>query len=162
MLWSDTHSTGLNSISILLYNNITGHHSMYNLCTSTGCVLFCDYINNEFPLPPFLSLQKSFTLILQALDVYNTSYPGKCHSNPVFRLPPGHDVIPDHSSHFVSPFAVEDQLIEEASFSGVILPSNEWHTLDHKGKNARITYRWAIYNQTLPWPDSDRYQLDSP
>ena len=56
-------------------------------------------------------MQKSFTLILQALDMYNTSYP------------------------------VEDQLIEEASFSGVILPSNEWHTLDHKGTNARITYR---------------------
>ena len=34
--------------------------------------------------------------------------------------------------------------MEEASFSGVILPSNEWHTLDHKGKNARITYRFVL------------------
>lgn len=37
--------------------------------------------------------------------------------------------------------AVGEQLIEETSFSGVILPSPEWNTLDHIGKNARITYR---------------------
>lgn len=36
---------------------------------------------------------------------------------------------------------VSEQLIEETSFSGVILPSPEWNTLDHIGKNARITYR---------------------
>lgn len=38
---------------------------------------------------------------------------------------------------------VSEQLIEETSFSGVILPSPEWNTLDHIGKNARITYRWV-------------------
>lgn len=37
--------------------------------------------------------------------------------------------------------AVLEQLIDETSFSGVILPSPEWNTLDHIGKNARITYR---------------------
>lgn len=38
-------------------------------------------------------------------------------------------------------FLVQEQLIDEASFSGLILPSPEWNTLDHIGKNARITYR---------------------
>ncbi|KAI5706104.1 hypothetical protein M8J75_004855 [Diaphorina citri] len=34
--------------------------------------------------------------------------------------------------------------IEEASFSGILLPSAEWHTLNHKGKTARITYRVRV------------------
>uniref|UniRef100_A0A1B0B2Q1 Delta-like protein n=1 Tax=Glossina palpalis gambiensis TaxID=67801 RepID=A0A1B0B2Q1_9MUSC len=37
-----------------------------------------------------------------------------------------------------------ERLIEEASFSGVILPSPEWKTLDHIGRNARITYRVRV------------------
>uniref|UniRef100_A0A1B0CSV9 Delta-like protein n=2 Tax=Lutzomyia longipalpis TaxID=7200 RepID=A0A1B0CSV9_LUTLO len=57
---------------------------------------------------------KSFTLILQALDLYNISYP------------------------------VSERLIEETTFSGVIFPSQEWHTLNPKGKNANITYRVRV------------------
>ncbi|XP_037945488.1 protein serrate [Teleopsis dalmanni] len=37
-----------------------------------------------------------------------------------------------------------ERLIEEASYSGVILPSPEWKTLDHIGTNARITYRVRV------------------
>lgn len=37
-----------------------------------------------------------------------------------------------------------ERLIEETAFSGVILPSPEWKTLDHIGKNARITYRVRV------------------
>ncbi|XP_062537642.1 protein serrate [Armigeres subalbatus] len=65
-------------------------------------------------LPFTFRWTKSFTLILQALDMYNESYP------------------------------IADRLIEETSFSGVILPSHEWNTLDHTGKNARITYRVRV------------------
>ncbi|XP_060645747.1 protein serrate isoform X2 [Drosophila nasuta] len=65
-------------------------------------------------LPFTFRWTKSFTLILQALDMYNTSYP---------------DV---------------ERLIEETSYSGVILPSPEWKTLDHIGRNARITYRVRV------------------
>ncbi|XP_055903990.1 protein serrate [Eupeodes corollae] len=65
-------------------------------------------------LPFTFRWTKSFTLILQALDMYNTSYPDA------------------------------ERLIEEATFSGVILPSPEWKTLDHIGKNARITYRVRV------------------
>lgn len=42
---------------------------------------------------------------------------------------------------FIILFTVSEQLIDEASFSGVILPSSEWNTLNYIGKNARITYR---------------------
>lgn len=42
---------------------------------------------------------------------------------------------------FIVLFTVSEQLIDEASFSGVILPSSEWNTLNYIGKNARITYR---------------------
>ncbi|XP_055585474.1 protein serrate-like [Uranotaenia lowii] len=65
-------------------------------------------------LPFTFRWTKSFTLILQALDMYNESYP------------------------------IVERLIEETSFSGVILPSHEWNTLDHTGKNARITYRVRV------------------
>lgn len=41
-------------------------------------------------------------------------------------------------------FSVTEQLIEETSFSGVILPSPEWNTLEHIGKTARITYRVRV------------------
>lgn len=37
-----------------------------------------------------------------------------------------------------------ERLIEETSYSGVILPSPEWKTLDHIGRNARITYRVRV------------------
>lgn len=37
-----------------------------------------------------------------------------------------------------------ERLIEETSFSGVILPSPEWKTLDYIGRNARITYRVRV------------------
>ncbi|XP_030370346.1 protein serrate [Scaptodrosophila lebanonensis] len=65
-------------------------------------------------LPFTFRWTKSFTLILQALDMYNTSYPDA------------------------------ERLIEETSYSGVILPSPEWKTLDHIGRNARITYRVRV------------------
>ncbi|XP_037944015.1 protein serrate-like [Teleopsis dalmanni] len=65
-------------------------------------------------LPFTFRWTKSFTLILQALDMYNKSYPDS------------------------------ERLIEEASYSGVILPSPEWKTLDHIGTNARITYRVRV------------------
>ncbi|XP_055623547.1 protein serrate [Toxorhynchites rutilus septentrionalis] len=65
-------------------------------------------------LPFTFRWTKSFTLILQALDMYNESY------------------------------QISERLIEETSFSGVILPSHEWNTLDHTGKNARITYRVRV------------------
>ncbi|XP_073818440.1 protein serrate-like [Musca autumnalis] len=65
-------------------------------------------------LPFTFRWTKSFTLILQALDMYNTSYPDS------------------------------ERLIEETSFASVILPSPEWKTLDHIGRNARITYRVRV------------------
>ncbi|KAH8257786.1 hypothetical protein KR038_001281 [Drosophila bunnanda] len=65
-------------------------------------------------LPFTFRWTKSFTLILQALDMYNTSYPDA------------------------------ERLIEETSYSGVILPAPEWKTLDHIGRNARITYRVRV------------------
>lgn len=40
----------------------------------------------SFSSPCIVQLQKSFTLILQALDMYNTSYPGKCGGNCNCRL----------------------------------------------------------------------------
>lgn len=33
-----------------------------------------------------------------------------------------------------------NNLIEEAIYSGLISPSEEWHPLSHKGKNAMINY----------------------
>uniref|UniRef100_A0A1I8QAK7 Delta-like protein n=1 Tax=Stomoxys calcitrans TaxID=35570 RepID=A0A1I8QAK7_STOCA len=65
-------------------------------------------------LPFTFRWTKSFTLILQALDMYNVSYPDS------------------------------ERLIEETSFASVILPSPEWKTLDHIGRNARITYRVRV------------------
>ncbi|KAG8287078.1 neurogenic locus notch protein, partial [Homalodisca vitripennis] len=47
-----------------------------------------------------------------------------------------------------------NEQIEEASYSGIILPSAEWHTLNHLGSTARITYRVRVqcdlnyYNST--------------
>jgi len=38
-------------------------------------------LNATFSSSLHVQLQKSFTLILQALDMYNTSYPGKCGGN---------------------------------------------------------------------------------
>nr|XP_040221199.2 protein serrate [Anopheles coluzzii] len=65
-------------------------------------------------LPFTFRWTKSFTLILQALDMYNESY------------------------------SISERLIDETSFSGVILPSHDWNTLDHIGKSARITYRVRV------------------
>lgn len=51
-------------------------------------------------------------------------------------------------------FSVRNGLIEEASYSGIILPSADWHTLNHHGTTARITYRVRVqcdlnyYNST--------------
>lgn len=39
---------------------------------------------------------------------------------------------------------MRNNLIEEASYSGIILPSAEWHTLNHEGSIARITYRVRV------------------
>ncbi|XP_053672065.1 protein serrate [Anopheles nili] len=65
-------------------------------------------------LPFTFRWTKSFTLILQALDVYNESY------------------------------SISERLIDETSYSGIILPSHDWNTLDHIGKSARITYRVRV------------------
>uniref|UniRef100_A0A1I8NLN3 Delta-like protein n=1 Tax=Stomoxys calcitrans TaxID=35570 RepID=A0A1I8NLN3_STOCA len=73
-----------------------------------------DPVRGAMVLPFTFRWTKSFTLILQALDMYNVSYPDS------------------------------ERLIEETSFSSVILPSPEWKTLDHIGRNARITYRVRV------------------
>ncbi|XP_065372234.1 protein serrate [Calliphora vicina] len=73
-----------------------------------------DPVRGAMVLPFTFRWTKSFTLILQALDMYNISYPDS------------------------------ERLIEETSFSSVILPSPEWKTLDHIGRNARITYRVRV------------------
>uniref|UniRef100_A0A336LUY3 Delta-like protein n=1 Tax=Culicoides sonorensis TaxID=179676 RepID=A0A336LUY3_CULSO len=81
-----------------------------------------NYSGGNITLPFSFRWTKSFTLILQALDITSSSNSG--------------------------------QLIEEATYSGVKLPSLEWHTLEHKGKNARFTYRLRVlcdqnyYNST--------------
>lgn len=53
-------------------------------------LLLYDYF--EFILSFFFSFQKSFTLILQALDMFNTSYPGKTFNQPV-RVSHCHGVV---------------------------------------------------------------------
>ncbi|KAF4517444.1 hypothetical protein B566_EDAN005053 [Ephemera danica] len=58
---------------------------------------------------------RSFTLILQALD-WN-----------------GNTTIP-----------ISERIIEEASYSGIILPSSDWHTLTHNGNTASFTYRVRV------------------
>jgi jagged-1 len=40
--------------------------------------------------------------------------------------------------------AAEDRLIEGATYSGIIEPSTEWHTLTHKGQTANFTYRIRV------------------
>ncbi|KAG8228119.1 hypothetical protein J437_LFUL000121 [Ladona fulva] len=39
---------------------------------------------------------------------------------------------------------VAENIIEEATYSGIILPSSEWHTLNHNGNAARIIYRVRV------------------
>ncbi|XP_057337294.1 protein jagged-1b-like [Microplitis mediator] len=34
--------------------------------------------------------------------------------------------------------------IEEASYSGIVLPGTTWHTLNHQGRNAHLTYRLRV------------------
>ncbi|XP_073818444.1 protein serrate isoform X2 [Musca autumnalis] len=87
--------------------------------TTTGILggssfVLSDPVRGAMILPFTFRWTKSFTLILQALDMYNVSYPDS------------------------------ERLIEETSFSSVILPSPEWKTLDHIGRNARITYRVRV------------------
>nr|XP_022913222.1 protein serrate-like [Onthophagus taurus] len=57
---------------------------------------------------------RSFTLILQALDYSNHSVPAVTN------------------------------LIDEATYSGLIDPSAEWHTLNHNGARTRLTYRIRV------------------
>lgn len=45
-------------------------------------------------------------------------------------------------------FFAENRIIEEATYSGIILPSAGWHTLNHHGKTARITYRVRVQCDT--------------
>ncbi|KAJ8924005.1 hypothetical protein NQ315_006781 [Exocentrus adspersus] len=47
-----------------------------------------------------------------------------------------------------------NNIIEEATYSGIIDPSAEWHTLNHRGQRASLTYRVRVkcdthyYNST--------------
>lgn len=51
-------------------------------------------------------------------------------------------------------FSENAKLIEKATYSGIILPSADWHTLNHHGLTAKITYRIRVqceknyYNST--------------
>ncbi|XP_049960051.1 protein jagged-1b [Schistocerca serialis cubense] len=65
-------------------------------------------------LPFTFRWTKSFTLILQAVDLDNSTQPGRT------------------------------RVIEEATFSGIIVPSSAWHTLNYDGNNSRITYRVRV------------------
>ncbi|KAF5274040.1 hypothetical protein FQR65_LT04438 [Abscondita terminalis] len=65
-------------------------------------------------LPFTFRWTRSFTLILQAVD---------------------------HNNFSVS---ITNNVIEEAKYSGIIDPSVEWHTLNHRGPKARITYRVRV------------------
>lgn len=37
-----------------------------------------------------------------------------------------------------------DGVIEEASYSGIVLPGSTWHTLNHQGRNAHLAYRVRV------------------
>lgn len=41
-------------------------------------------------------------------------------------------------------FTAMNRVIEEATYSGIILPSADWHTLNYNGNTARITYRVRV------------------
>lgn len=43
---------------------------------------------------------------------------------------------------------MSNNLIEEATYSGIIDPSADWHTLDFKGRQARLTYRVRVQCNT--------------
>ncbi|KAK3912487.1 Protein jagged-1b [Frankliniella fusca] len=82
-------------------------------------MLFCALCSSGIELSPgpnpcLFLLQRSFTLILQALDLANLSDPGS------------------------------ERVIEEASYSGIIVPSAEWYTLTHRGPVAWLTYRVRV------------------
>lgn len=49
-----------------------------------------------------------------------------------------------HLSKCILFVAVTNNIIEEATYSGIIDPSAEWHTLNHRGPKARITYRVRV------------------
>ncbi|XP_072376666.1 protein jagged-2 [Diabrotica undecimpunctata] len=69
-------------------------------------------------LPFTFRWTRSFTLILQAVDHNNFSSPAT------------------------------NNIIEEATYSGIIDPSPEWHTLNHRGPRARLTYRVRVICDT--------------
>ncbi|XP_063231226.1 protein jagged-1b [Bacillus rossius redtenbacheri] len=69
-------------------------------------------------LPFTFRWTRSFTLILQAMDLDNSTLPAT------------------------------SRVIEEATYSGIILPSADWHTLNHHGVTARITYRVRVQCDT--------------
>ncbi|XP_044744621.1 protein jagged-1b isoform X2 [Coccinella septempunctata] len=65
-------------------------------------------------LPFSFRWTRSFTLILQAVDHNNFTSPGT------------------------------QEIIDEATYSGIIDPSAEWHTLNHRGPRASLTYRVRV------------------
>ena len=44
-------------------------------------------------------------------------------------------------------FSEDNHLIEEASYSGIVTPSSDWHTLEWKGSSASIAYRVRVQCQ---------------
>ncbi|XP_017780565.1 PREDICTED: protein jagged-1b isoform X2 [Nicrophorus vespilloides] len=78
------------------------------------CFSLADPERGKLVLPFTFRWTRSFTLILQAVD----------HSN--YSLP------------------VTNKVIEEATYSGIIDPSADWHTLNHRGARARLTYRVRV------------------
>lgn len=73
-----------------------------------------DRANGKLIIRFKFSWTRAFTLLLEALDLNNYTLPGN------------------------------SKLIEKATYSGIILPSAEWHTLNHHGLTAKITYRIRV------------------
>ncbi|XP_065216653.1 protein jagged-2-like [Planococcus citri] len=73
-----------------------------------------DRANGKLIIRFKFSWTRAFTLWLEALDLNNHTTPGTV------------------------------KLIEKATYSGIILPSSEWHTLNHHGNVAKITYRIRV------------------
>ncbi|XP_066997092.2 protein jagged-1b [Anabrus simplex] len=73
-----------------------------------------DRSNGTLVLPFSFRWTRSFTLILQAVDYDNSTHPPSNH------------------------------VIDEATYSGIILPSTTWHTLNCEGNTSRITYRVRV------------------
>lgn len=96
-----------------------------------------------------LSFQRSFTLILQALDFNNYTSPGKSGTMEKSVA----NVIGNLVNASVS-VSASNSIIEETGFSAIIDPSAEWHMFHHPGRTAQITYRVRVkcevhnYNRT--------------